>query len=50
MHEPADLRGAFALQPLADVEGGRRRPQLPLRRRGVADPATRRPAVKGCRN
>ena len=35
MHKPADLRGAFALQPVADVEGGRRRPQLLLRRRGV---------------
>ncbi len=35
MHKPADLRCAFALLPLADVEGGRRRPQLPLRRRGV---------------
>ena len=35
MHEAADLRGALALQPLADVEGGRRRPQLLLRRRGV---------------
>lgn len=35
MHQAADLRGALALQPLADVEGGRRRPQLLLRRRGV---------------
>ncbi len=35
MHEPADLRGAFALQPLADVEDGGRRPQLLLQRRGV---------------